>query len=122
MQTLKKLRLSGLALALVLALPAAWTHAQRKNEKAAVATPAPAPAHGNADYITADQLRDYLALVASDEMEGRDTPSRGLDTTAKYLASQLSRWGLKPAGDDGSYFQRIALRREKIDPAQTHAE
>jgi len=119
---MKKLRLSSLALALALAMPVAWTHAQRKNEKAAVATPTPVPTHGNADYITADQLRDYLTLVAADEMEGRDTPSRGLDTTAKYLASQLSRWGLKPAGDDGSYFQRIALRREKIDPAQTQAE
>jgi len=119
---MKKLGLSSLALALVVAMPVAWTHAQRKHEKAAVATPTPAPAHGNADYITADQLRDYLTLVAADEMEGRDTPSRGLDTTAKYLASQLSRWGLKPVGDDGTYFQWIALRREKIDPAQTHAE
>ena len=68
----KKLGLCSLVLAAVLAMPTAWTHAQRKNEKAA-ATPAPAPAHGNADYITADQLRDYLTLVASDEMEGRDT-------------------------------------------------
>jgi hypothetical protein len=32
-----------------------------------------------ADEITANQLRDYLYYVASDEMEGRDTPSRGLD-------------------------------------------
>jgi hypothetical protein len=118
----KKLGLSSLALAVVLAMPAAWTHAQRKNEKTAVATPAPTPGRGNADYITADQLRDYLTFVASDEMEGRDTPSRGLDTTAKYIASQLSRWGIKPAGDNGSYFQRIALRREKIDPVGTRVE
>jgi hypothetical protein len=43
-------------------------------------------------------------------MEGRDTPSRGLDTTAKFLAMNLARWGFKPAGDDGSFFQRIELR------------
>jgi len=76
----------------------------------------------NASAITAAQLKDYLMFVAADEMEGRDTPSRGLNTTAKFMATQLSRWGLKPAGDDGSYFQKIALRRNRTDPAQTRAE
>ena len=52
-------------------------------------------------------------------MEGRDTPSRGLDTTAKFLAMNLARWKFKPAGDDGTYFQKIALRSESIDPANT---
>jgi hypothetical protein len=80
------------------------------------------PARGNIEGVTAAQMRDYLTLIASDEMEGRDTPSRGLDLTAKYLASQLSRWGLKPAGDAGSYFQRITLRRSKIDAPRTFAE
>ena len=116
----EKLGLCSLALVGLLAMPMGWAQAQRKNEKPAVTSSA--PAHGNADYITANQLRDYLTLVASDEMEGRDTPSRGLDATAKYIASQLSRWGLKPAGDNGTYFQRITLRREKVDPAQTRAE
>jgi hypothetical protein len=77
---------------------------------------------GNADYITAAQLKDYLYFIASDEMEGRDTPSRGLNTAARFLATNLSRWGFKPAGDEGSYFQHIALRRNKVNPAQTHAE
>src|SRR6187401_1740343 len=72
-----------------------------------------------ADGVTAKQLSDYLYFVASDEMEGRDTPSRGLDTTAKFIAMNLSRWGFKPAGDNGSYFQRIDLRRDRIDGAQT---
>ena len=33
----------------------------------------------------------------------------------------LSLWGVKPAGDDGTYFQRIALKRTRIDPAASHA-
>lgn len=70
-----------------------------------------------AEGITADQLKDYLYFVASDEMEGRDTPSRGLDTTAKFIATLLDRWGFKPAGDDGTYFQKIALHTESTDPA-----
>jgi len=64
-----------------------------------------------AEAVTAKQLSDYLYFVASDEMEGRDTPSRGLDTTAKFIAMNLSRWGFKPAGDDGTFFQKMALKR-----------
>lgn len=72
-----------------------------------------------AENITAEQLKDYLEFIASDELEGRDTPSRGLDIAAKFIALHLSRWGLKPAGDQKSYFQRIPLRRDRIDPART---
>jgi len=55
-------------------------------------------------------------------MEGRDTPSRGLDLTAKFIALNLKRWGFKPAGDDNSFFQKIALRRDAIDAANTSVE
>jgi Peptidase family M28 len=72
-----------------------------------------------AQGITAKQLSDYLYFVASDEMEGRDTPSRGLDTTAKFIGMNLSRWGFKPAGDDGTFYQKMALRRDAVDPAAT---
>src|SRR4051794_14894076 len=75
-----------------------------------------------AEGVTAKQLSDYLYFVASDEMEGRDTPSRGLDTTAKFIAMNLSRWGFKPAGDDGTFFQKIELRSEATDPANNSLE
>lgn len=75
--------------------------------------------YGNADAITANQLRDYLSFIASDELEGRNTPSRGLNTAAKFLATDLSRWGFKPAGDDGTFFQKIRLRHTVTDIAAT---
>ena len=74
------------------------------------------------ETISVAQLRDYLSFIASDEMEGRDTPSRGLDTTARFLATNLARWGFKPAGDDGTFLQKIALSRDLIDKSGTHAE
>ena len=74
------------------------------------------------ETINVEQMRAYLSFIASDEMEGRDTPSRGLDTTAKFLALNLSRWGFKPAGDEGTFFQKMALRRDAIDGAKTSAE
>jgi len=107
-----------LASVLIVQFPAAY--AQRK--KAGKAAPVSVATQRGADVIAAAQLRDYLSFIASDEMEGRDTPSRGLDTTARFLAMNLSRWGFKPAGDTGSYFQSIALRRNRVDDTQTRVE
>ena len=76
----------------------------------------------SAETISAAELKDYLSFVASDEMEGRLTPSRGLDTTAKFIATILSRDGVQPAGDAGSYFQKIVLRKEKLVPEGTEVE
>ncbi|HXG85151.1 MAG TPA: M28 family peptidase [Pyrinomonadaceae bacterium] len=89
---------------------------------AQTATRAKSPARRAAENITAKQMSDYLHFIASDEMEGRDTPSRGLDTTAKFIGMMLSRWGFRPAGDDGTYFQKIALRRDVVDGQNTSIE
>lgn len=56
------------------------------------------------DHVSADSLRGHLSFIASDALEGRNTPSRGLDIAAEYIAAQFRRGGLEPAGDDG-YFQ-----------------
>src|SRR6476659_400941 len=93
--------------------------AQHKVNRTARVEPASPASQRGLDVISAAQLKDYLSFIASDEMEGRDTPSRGLDTTAKFLATNLSRWGFKPAGDEGSYFQKIALSRDLVDKEET---
>lgn len=69
-----------------------------------------------ADGITAAQMSTYLHFVASDAMGGRDTPSQGLDITAEFIRMNLEKWGFKPAGDNGTFFQKIALSRESLDP------
>lgn len=74
---------------------------------------------GNVEGITAKQMRDWLTYIASDELEGRDTPSKGLDLAAKYIAEHLNKLGIKPAGDEGTYFQKFPLRQEKIVPSGT---
>ncbi len=108
--------------ALALGIPSGLAQKKDKKKSQAVAVVATAAGpHGNAEAITAAQLKDYLTFIASDEMEGRDTPSRGLNTVAKFIAMNLSRWGLQPAGDDKTYFQRINLKRSKVDPAHTTA-
>jgi hypothetical protein len=67
------------------------------------------------------QLKDYLSFIASDELQGRDTPSNGLNTAAKFLGTYLSRWGFKPAGDEGTFFQKIPLSRNRVDDKATTA-
>jgi hypothetical protein len=108
-----------LASLLVNTFPATYAqHAADKSKK----TAASVTTQRALDTIAANQLRNYLTFIASDEMEGRDTPSRGLDTTAKFIAMNLASWGFKPAGDDGSFFQRIELRRDRADSGQTKVE
>lgn len=71
----------------------------------------PTPAiHRMLASISADSLRGNLSFIASDLLEGRDTPSRGLDIAGEYIAAQFRRAGLEPAGDDG-YFQTAAMLR-----------
>jgi Zn-dependent M28 family amino/carboxypeptidase len=96
--------------------------AQRKPSKTQKAAPASETSQRGTDTITAAQMKDYLSFIASDLMEGRDTPSRGLDITAQFLATNLSRWGFKPGGDDGSFFQKIALSKDLIDKESTKAQ
>src|SRR5215218_8761234 len=108
-----------LASLLVTTFPA--TYAQRGADKSKKSAASVTTQRG-VETVSANQLRDYLTFIASDEMEGRDTPSRGLDTTAKFLAMNLAHWGFKPAGDEGSFFQRIELRRDRADTGQTKVD
>ncbi len=61
-------------------------------------------ARSSLDRISAASMRGHLSFLASDLLEGRNTPSRGLDLAAEYIAAQFRRAGIEPAGDDG-YFQ-----------------
>jgi hypothetical protein len=54
--------------------------------------------------LTANDLKADISFLASDALEGRGTPSRGLEVAAEYIAAQFRRAGLDPAGDD-DYFQ-----------------
>jgi hypothetical protein len=80
----------GLALAAAMSL-AAYTATITPDRKATL------------DRISAQSLQGHVSFLASDLLEGRDTPSRGLDIAAEYIAAQFRRAGLKPAGDDGYY-------------------
>ncbi len=54
--------------------------------------------------ISPDSLKGNLSYLSSDMLEGRGTPSRGLDLAAEFIASRFRAAGLEAVGDDG-YFQ-----------------
>ncbi len=83
------------------------------------AAPNSAVARGAASITEVDVAR-RVHIIADDSMMGRDTPSRGLEMTAAYVASEFRRVGLKPGGDSGSYLQRYPLVRTRLDAAQSH--
>jgi len=56
------------------------------------------------ERISPASLSAHVSFLASDALEGRDTPSRGLEVAAEYIASRFRAAGLEPVGGDG-YFQ-----------------
>ncbi len=76
-------------------------------------------AAGGANSITAADLKSWLTALSSDEFEGRATFTEGLGLAASYLAGELRSWNVKPGGDHGSYFQRVAVLGVKANPRST---
>ena len=107
--------LTGAALACVV-LWAAWGASSQTRPRAAQPKGEAARWRAALERVTADSLRTHLKYIASDELEGRKTPSKGLDLAAEYIAAQFRRAGLEPAGDDG-YFQTANWRLSARDAA-----
>src|SRR5271167_3450895 len=57
--------------------------------------------------------------LASDSMEGRDTGSAAYQRAAEYVADRFRQAGLKPAGDDHTFFQSVAMNEVAADAAGT---
>jgi hypothetical protein len=103
--------------------------AQSKSKSKAAAAKAAMPTgYGNADAITEEELKVYDYFLASDELEGRNFPSRGYDTAALYVASHLVEWDLKPGGSTSGtngplqpYLMPIELVTHSIVPEETKA-
>jgi hypothetical protein len=75
-----------------------------------------------AESITPQDVLRRVAIIADDSMLGRGNPSRGLELTAEYVASEFRRLGLQPAGDHGGYFQRFGLTSWTVDTAGSIVE
>ncbi len=69
----------------------------------------PGPAFVALETITPEHIRWHVRYLSHDLLEGRGTGQRGGDIAAEYIATQFAESGLKPAGDHGTYMQKVPL-------------
>jgi Zn-dependent M28 family amino/carboxypeptidase len=71
--------------------------------------------------IDAERIRAHVRFLADDLLEGRGTGARGGDIAARYIATEFALDGLKPAGDNGGYLQKVEFTGVHTLPATTVA-
>ncbi|HWP82922.1 MAG TPA: M28 family peptidase [Bacteroidota bacterium] len=69
--------------------------------------------------ITADELRKHIAELASDRMEGRAPATRGDSLATEYIVAQYKAIGLEPAGENGTYLQKVPIIGTKLLPGSS---
>ncbi|HWF47238.1 MAG TPA: PA domain-containing protein, partial [Bryobacteraceae bacterium] len=72
-----------------------------------------------ATFIVPDDLKADIAFLASDDLKGRDSGSEEDHIATDYIATQFMRLGLKPAGDNGTYFQNMEIDTANVDREHT---
>src|ERR1700684_2012177 len=77
-----------------------------KEKHAAESIPAPDP----------QMIRAHVKFLASDLLEGRGPGQRGSDLAAEYISAQFESYGLKPAGDNGTFFQNVPMMKVHTMP------
>jgi hypothetical protein len=76
---------------------------------------APAPAKGvKYAQISEADLKEWLTYLSSDALQGRQTYSEGYGLASAYIAERLRTWGVKPLGDDGTYFEPVKVRGYRV--------
>lgn len=94
-------------------------------EEATTSANAPAPPAGPAwtaavqssAAIAADDIRQRIAILADDRFEGREPSTPVGETAADWIAAEMARLGLAPAGENGTFFQTVTLVEQTLDPA-----
>jgi Zn-dependent M28 family amino/carboxypeptidase len=69
--------------------------------------------------ISGDRVRAHVKFLASDLLEGRGVGTRGEKLATDYIATQFALIGAKPAGDQGTYFQRVPMVGAATGPGAT---
>ena len=93
----------------------AWAQAPNAATKLGLPPDAAAAMQG----IDAQRIRAHVRFLADDLLEGRGTGTRGGDIAAQYIAAQFALDGLQPAGDDGTFLQKVEFTGVHTLPGTT---
>ena len=97
------------ALSLMLWAEGAATPAPAGLKHDPVSVRLPSAAFAAMETINPEHIRWHVRFLSHDLLEGRGTGQRGGDIAAEYIATQFAEYGLKPAGENGSYLQKVPL-------------
>jgi hypothetical protein len=78
-----------------------------------------AAAQSAAEKINPENIRAHVKFLSDDLLEGRGPGKRGGELAARYIATEFALNGLKPAGDDGTFYQHVDLYAVHTDEAAT---
>lgn len=73
--------------------------------------------HSQQDNSVKNALRAHIEFLADDVLLGRDTGSNEYEISARYVASHFKQYGLKPAGENNSWFQSVPFVKSQLDTA-----
>jgi len=90
-------------------LAATLVHAQQPATQVPEIPGLPQAARSAAASIDPEKIRAHVRFLSLDLLEGRGPGKRGAELAAEYIATQFALAGVEPAGDNGSYFQRVPL-------------
>ena len=83
--------------------------AQKSSDAVPTVEGLPAAARAAAASIDPEKIRAHVRFLSLDLLEGRGPGTRGAELAAEYIATQFALDGAEPAGDNGSYFQKVPL-------------
>jgi Zn-dependent M28 family amino/carboxypeptidase len=73
----------------------------------------------NLGDVSSDRMRAHVKYLASDQLEGRGVGTRGEKLATEYIAGQFASAGAKPAGENGTFFQRVPMVGAATEPTAT---
>ncbi len=105
------MRISAFVFLLLLMVPnISIAQASRKHARSSTdSVRLPAAAFAAMQKIDPERIRAHVRFLSHDLLEGRGTGQRGGDIAAEYIGTQFALYGLKPAGDSGSYLQKVPM-------------
>lgn len=81
------------------------------------ADPVPAEWKTGFDAINVKDCRSWLTYLSSRALEGRGSGQPGFFKAADFMAKKFKSFGLKPMGDNGTYFQKVPFQRSRLSPS-----
>ena len=110
----------GFVVVFVLSVYGVWAQtSSRGAASAAVSVHFPPAAVAAFQKIDSERIRAHVRFLSHDLLEGRGTGQRGGDIAAEYIATQFALDGLKPAGDNGTYMQKVPMVGVTTKPETT---